>query len=658
MSGLQRLWQGFKDALGDLERGLEQALGPDVERPYPNEHACRLRDPDDFEDDSFVRTTRKHEGKKYSVIQARLTGEDTLTDQAFRYDKETWTASEARVHCTDHKGSFTAATSERAITEVESWSGSASNYDSTEDYCAACLIDVNAAAGRTGKAQSHCMLPVKPAGSDNYADKAIHAAAGGHGISQVKRPDDVPEDDWTAAVKKAANKLISLYGEMDEEAPDSLYEAAGKEAPERALSIPAIYGQIQEALWNWEGEPQAFPPGAMPWLNDIYVDGDQLIAIISAGGKLYRAVVALDGTTVTLGSVQEVEIEFAPVRSRALSVFRQADGRYRWVARACTAALNRVGEIDSRALFDSFVENAPVEGYPQLRFFHDPRLLMGQGDYLARDDAVFIGSGLLDDGPLAMAFVDACEKGRGAWGTSDGFTATQPPEQWEVAEGVTIPVYQAGVLREISVVPESVAAAWFTAIDVEVRRMRKEVLDGLVELFGDEEQARTFVEAFAEDVDGANRAIREAGLVTRDGAQDQDAASDPPVEPAVLAAPAEPAEIVLDDEALDAIAEKVKAAVPAVDLGPLQAALAGIEARLAAIEGATETRQALTAVDTRLKALERTDDEKREQWKADQPARKQLVVTHRPREERAAVGEGNKVPLTQVAEATLAKFPK
>lgn len=78
-------------------------------RPYENEHACRLRDPGDFQEDSFVRTTRKHEGKQYSVIQAKLKGEDSLTDQAFRYKKTTWTVSQARSHCKDHEGSFEAA---------------------------------------------------------------------------------------------------------------------------------------------------------------------------------------------------------------------------------------------------------------------------------------------------------------------------------------------------------------------------------------------------------------------------------------------------------------------------------------------------------------------------------------------------------------------
>lgn len=72
--------------------------------PYPNEHACRLRKPGDFQKGSFVQTAREHEGKKYDVIQGRLKGDEALTDQAFRYPKETWDVDDARDHCTDHEG--------------------------------------------------------------------------------------------------------------------------------------------------------------------------------------------------------------------------------------------------------------------------------------------------------------------------------------------------------------------------------------------------------------------------------------------------------------------------------------------------------------------------------------------------------------------------
>ena len=78
-------------------------------RPLPSEHSCRLKDPGAFKAGSFRRTTRNHEGKQYSVIMGKLKGEDAMTEQAYRYNKETWTADQARSHCKSHDGSFEAA---------------------------------------------------------------------------------------------------------------------------------------------------------------------------------------------------------------------------------------------------------------------------------------------------------------------------------------------------------------------------------------------------------------------------------------------------------------------------------------------------------------------------------------------------------------------
>jgi len=73
-------------------------------KPYPNEHSCRLRNPDDFQDNSFRRVARQHEGKEYFVIMGKLKGEDTMTEQAYRYPVSTWTVAEARSHCKAHHG--------------------------------------------------------------------------------------------------------------------------------------------------------------------------------------------------------------------------------------------------------------------------------------------------------------------------------------------------------------------------------------------------------------------------------------------------------------------------------------------------------------------------------------------------------------------------
>jgi len=85
----------------------------DVLKPYPQEHACRISDPDQYSE--FRRGSREHEGKRYSVIYGNKDG--TWEQQAFRYNKDSWTAGEARTHCNSHDGSFEAAA--RSYTQEE-----------------------------------------------------------------------------------------------------------------------------------------------------------------------------------------------------------------------------------------------------------------------------------------------------------------------------------------------------------------------------------------------------------------------------------------------------------------------------------------------------------------------------------------------------------
>ena len=84
-------------------------------KPYPNEHACRLQDPDKFSE--FRRGTHSHEGKKYSVIFGKPKEGEGWEEQAYRYDKDIWEATEARSHCKSHDGKFEAAKPEKISQE-------------------------------------------------------------------------------------------------------------------------------------------------------------------------------------------------------------------------------------------------------------------------------------------------------------------------------------------------------------------------------------------------------------------------------------------------------------------------------------------------------------------------------------------------------------
>lgn len=76
--------------------------------PYPTEHACRLRDPDEFAAGSFRSLRRRHGAKPYRVILGKLRGRsgarDPLVEQTYRYPVDAWTAREASAHCRKHGG--------------------------------------------------------------------------------------------------------------------------------------------------------------------------------------------------------------------------------------------------------------------------------------------------------------------------------------------------------------------------------------------------------------------------------------------------------------------------------------------------------------------------------------------------------------------------
>jgi len=78
--------------------------------PYPNEHSCRLKDPETL--DIVGSDERKHNGKTYRVIFGKPKGQPKAgsVEQAYRYPVETWSESEARKHCEAHDGSFEPAT--------------------------------------------------------------------------------------------------------------------------------------------------------------------------------------------------------------------------------------------------------------------------------------------------------------------------------------------------------------------------------------------------------------------------------------------------------------------------------------------------------------------------------------------------------------------
>jgi hypothetical protein len=411
---------------------------------------------------------------------------------------------------------------------------------------------------------------------------------------------------------------------------------------ERALAMSALYEQADRLI----------TPLKM-WLTDLYIENGMTFAIASDAGRLIRFPLIVDGVEVMLGTPAEVEQMFEARQRSAFTMIRQADGQARWFAVAAAAVLNRVGEIDSRALFDDFVARARTEGYPTLDFFHHDALNFGRADWLARDGNLLMASGVFDaDSPLTAAMIAANEAGRGRWGCSVAYDPTREPAMLDVGAGVTIPVYDAGILRKIAVLPETDAASWFTALEVK-RTMDDRMREALVTLFGDEAKANEFILG----VDDVNRAIEQRGLIARDGATAEvveavvDVVAEPVTDAATVDAqpdtePEQAREIEVSDSLLDAILARVPQPAT-VDLSPLQLSLDALAAQMA-------------EVSVRLEGLERSDEAKRQRWMSDLPARataEKITATYRPSVAKSP-DAGKPVDMGSVAAASLSRLPQ
>jgi hypothetical protein len=543
----------------------------------------------------------------------------------------------------------------REIVTVDEWDGSEANYETADDYCSACLIDVNPEGEERTKAL--CKLPVRRPGDDAnvYVDKAIYAAAGGRGITQVEKPDGVSDEQWAMAVQDAAAKIVSAYQAMDETAPEAVYDLAEMEYPEeRSVSAAAVMEQAFYALTEY-AEEQGKDEYTY-WLHDLFFDENGSPFVVFSGeGKLYRAEILFTDGEPELGDPREVVIDFPDKQAMSRSTIqRQADGRYRWFAISCSAVLNRVGSFDTRELFDDFVANFQVrEQVVTRQFFHQGEAFRtGVMDYVARDGNLLITSGVYDDTEIARAEVAARMKDPNYWGDSIGFMA-ESPEYVDVSDGIKLPAYRRGYLTEVSTLPENLAAAIYTRQSVmEVNRMLTgKAFEAFAQLMGDEEKARKWLE---EHADETNRAIENQGLLTRQ-AETVEEPDAQPTEPA-QAEPITETEIVLGEQEIRELAGMVREQIGLDDMMSGFEAIAGQVQRVETYQH--ELLDMIAKMQGQIDLLQRSDDEKRAQWEEDLPPARQLRLTYRPTQPNATPpAQADDEPQEERGNAALSALP-
>lgn len=476
-----------------------------------------------------------------------------------------------------------------------------------------------------------------------------------------------------------ANRVKTQLERLFEDVSAQFLKHAGPKT--RAASVGEIWSFVQEQLdieYQTENpdapmyDNDGYPLFCPSYVLDVYLNDKGSFALVTkSDGKLYKVPVTVDKSNlITLGDFVEVFMEALPVTGREVKVARQADGEFRWFAMpACTAVVNRSGEIDSTQLFDSFIAHIMRTGeYPELDFYHmGESILLGKADFVFRDGVAYCATGTFYDSDIARAAIKALEEDKDYWGLSIAYTPTSEPTTIRSDEGVTIPVYNSGVNRFISLLPEKDAASILTAITQKevVSRMNEKVLEAIRKLTGNDEK---LVGDYQMKLDTINK--RAAGMISRDGlSTNPPAVATPaataPVVPLVPLdeAPA-PAERAMSTEDMTALLDspdfeaRVTQIINEIKLKDAQATVDATAAMQENARAITQLRTQVNGLTSKVSGLVAEQEEEEQQLQDDMPAggkkRTQIV---RPRAIIAPiVTDRSKIDMAARAAQTLQKL--
>lgn len=285
--------------------------------------------------------------------------------------------------------------------------------------------------------------------------------------------------------------------------------------------------------------------------------------------------------------VRQAKKEVAP----SLAIFKQADGRYRWVAVSSTAFRDRDQEIVSVKALQDDCEVADATGqYGPLRFWHLPRIDIGDCDYNA-----VVGRSLIESGTFRDPRIGAALAAKSAdWRMSIGFVH---PHDQPTAEGVFTSIRR----FERSIVPAGRESNTFTRLVVKDTTMdQTQKLTALKSLLNDDDLLATLLGGVAQtekEADAQGVAYKAAGDESEGGEEMMDDET-------------EDDGMLLSDGELDAIADRVVAklqpllnvATKEVALNPEQAAQIQAVAQTAS-QSAEQTARLKEADEARAKEI-------------------------------------------------------
>ena len=442
---------------------------------------------------------------------------------------------------------------------------------------------------------------------------------------------------------------------------------------QRAVSIPMIGNAVWEKLYE---------QGA--YLSDLYYEDGALFATASKGGKLHRAAVEVDDNgDVSVGDMQEVVISFDPV-SRAI-ITRTEDGKVQMLSVSATSVLNKAGEIDSRDLFDSMSDLMSKTGNPVSRtFFHlGEEFKTGNIVFMGRDENVLVTLTEFDDSEIARQEIKSREDDPDYWGDSIEFDPVGEAELWDVGDGITIPVYRAGIPIAVSTVPAEHAcspyADRFSVKRQEVKRMSltKIQREALIKMYKGDEAA---VDAWLkEHVIPINRQIEDTNQVTRSKKRDDETPTEEPgdnpeetteeevseeesTEEVVTEETDAEDEVVLeftDEMALQVAETVVKSNTFTEFQSTITSVVDEIKSTVASLSTTVADLQAASVARAKeIDVLKKKDSVKKEEWLQDIPRSTRRTVSFRPSQNAPTEPEveGKKRSMAEIAAETLANL--
>ncbi len=267
-------------------------------------------------------------------------------------------------------------------------------------------------------------------------------------------------------MSKAADAIAEIRSAFDRFLDVVTVVTERKEPQERLISLSIVEQQVDDLLKQQNAT--ITDSNQHSWLQDIYSEDGQLYAVTVCNGELYRARIQMDGDTVaSLDAAQRMEINSEQpsnmVITRALPPAE--NGQQMFLSVMCVTGINKMSLVDTRSLFDSFVEGFKGDGTEYVNLLHLGGAATRVGDilHLWRHDKLLVGIWRSLATPVAKAVAISLNADtEGKWGGSIEFEAFAG-EPLTVAPGVTLETFREGNFLGYSIAPRDICASWNTS---------------------------------------------------------------------------------------------------------------------------------------------------------------------------------------------------